>query len=162
VFLTGFEVAYQSPKENKWSLQASAAATYGTQPEAVKHIVTGGQVTGQETVKNDPLPEIPPLEGRVKFSYRFFGAKLIPVASVRLVSAQNRVSASYGEPKTPGFITAAASVSYSPWRFVSFVGGVENMFDTPYYEHLNRRMVGSTERLYEPGRVFYFTVTLRM
>ena len=161
VYLTGFEVSYQSPSAKKWGLLAQIAATYGTEPEAVKYIVSGGQVTGEETLKNDPLPEIPPLEGTVGFSYKFFRGKLIPNASVRLVSEQNRVSQSYGESKTPGFITATASVSYAPCRFASFVAGVENIFNTPYYEHLNRRIVGSTERLYEPGRVFYFTVIFK-
>ena len=161
VYLTGFEVSYQSPTAKKWGLLAMVAATYGTEPEAVKYIVSDGQVVGEETVKNDPLPEIPPLEGTVKFSYKLFRGKLIPNASVRLVSEQNRASQSYGESKTPGFITAAASVSYAPCRFASFVAGVENLFDTPYYEHLNRRIVGSTERLYEQGRVFYFTMIFK-
>ncbi len=162
VYLTGFEVSYQSPIAKKWGLLAQLAATYGTEPEAVKYIVSGGQVTCEETVKNDPLPEIPPLEGTVKFSYKFFRGKLIPSATMRMVSEQNRVSQSYGESKTPGFLTAAASVSYAPCRYASFVAGVENMFDTPYYEHLNRRIVGSTDRLYEPGRVFYFTVIFKI
>ena len=162
VYLTGFEVSYQSPIAKKWGLLAQVAATYGTEPEAVKYIISGGQVTGEETVKNDPLPEIPPLEGTVRFSYKFFRGRLIPNASVRMVSEQNRISQSYGESKTPGFITAAVSVSYAPCRFASFVAGIENVFDTPYYEHLNRRIVGSTERLYEPGRVFYFTVIFKI
>jgi len=162
VYLTGFEVSYQSPTAKKWELLANIAATYGTEPEAVEYIVSGGQVVGEETVKNDPLPEIPPLEGTVQFSYKFFNDKLVPRIQVRFVSEQNRVSQSNGEQKTPGFITAAASVSYTPCKFASLVGGVENIFDTPYYEHLNRRIVGSTERLYEPGRVFYFTFIFRI
>jgi iron complex outermembrane recepter protein len=162
VYLTGFEVSYQSPTAKKWGLLANVAATYGTEPEAVKYIVSGGQVVGEETVKNDPLPEIPPLEGSVQFSYKFFRDKLVPRIQVRLVSEQNRISQSYGEQKTPGFITAAASVSYAPCKFASLVGGVENIFDTQYYEHLNRRIVGSTERLYEPGRVFYLTFIFRI
>ncbi|MEI7500557.1 MAG: TonB-dependent receptor [Bacteroidota bacterium] len=162
VYLTGFEVSYQSPTTKKWGFLANVAATYGTEPEATKYIVSGGQVTGEETVKNDPLPEIPPLEGTVRLSYKFFRGKLIPNASVRMVSEQNRVSQSYGESKTPGFITAAVSVSYAPCKFASLVGGIENIFDTPYYEHLNRRIVGSTERLYEPGRFFYLTFIFRI
>jgi iron complex outermembrane recepter protein len=162
VYLTGFEASYQSPPAKKWGLQASIAATYGTEPEAIKYIISSGQVVGEETVKNDPLPEIPPLEGSIQFSYKFFRNMFIPKASVRLVSEQNRVSQSYGEQKTPGFITAAATVSYSPCKFASFVGGVDNIFDTPYYEHLNRRIVGSTERLFEPGRVFYFTIIFKL
>jgi len=162
VYLTGFETAYRSPSAKKWGLLVNVAATYGTEPEAVKYIVSGGQVVGEEAVKNDPLPEIPPLEGSVQFSYKFLQTKLVPRVTVRLVSEQNRVSQSYGEQETPGFITAAASVSYTPCKFASLAAGVENIFDTPYYEHLNRRIVGSTERLYEPGRVFYFTVILKI
>ena len=162
VYLTGFEITYQSPTAKKWGLLASIAATFGTEPEAVKYTLSGGQVVGQETVKNDPLPEIPPLEGSVRFSYKFFSGKLVPNATVRLVSEQNRVSQSYGEQKTPGFITAEASVSYKPCKFTSLVGGVNNIFNTPYYEHLNRRIVGSTERLFEPGRVFYFTIIFKL
>jgi len=161
VYLTGFELSCQSPSAKKWGFMLNIAATYGTEPEAVKYIVSDGQVVGEETVKNDPLPEIPPLEGSVRLSYKFFHGKLIPNASVRLVSEQNRISQSYGELKTPGFITAAASVSYAPCKYASLVAGVENIFDTPYYEHLNRRIIGSIERLYEPGRVFYFTFTFR-
>ncbi len=162
VYLTGFEVSYQSSNDRKWGLLANVAATYGTEPEAVKYIVSGGQVVGEETVKNDPLPEIPPLEGTVQFSYKFFSDRLVPRIQVRLVSEQNRISQSYGEQKTPGFITAAASISYAPFKFTSLIGGVENIFDTPYYEHLNRRIVGSTERLYEPGRFFYLTFIFRI
>jgi len=131
VYLTGFEVSYQSPVAKKWGLLMNVAATYGIQPEALRYIVSGGQVVGEETVKNDPLPEIPPLEGSVRFSYKFFRGKLIPTATVRLVSEQNRVSLSYDELKTPGFITAAASVSYAPCKYTSFAAGVENIFDTP-------------------------------
>jgi outer membrane receptor protein involved in Fe transport len=162
VYLTGFEAAYQSPVEKKWGLLVNVAATYGTEPEAVKYIISDGQVVGEETVKNDPLPEIPPLEGSVQFSYKFFHNILIPRIKVRMVSDQNRVSQSYGEPATPGFITAAASVSYSSFKFASIAAGIDNIFDTPYYEHLNRRIVGSVERLYEPGRVFYFTIILKI
>jgi len=162
VYLTGFEVSYQSPTAKKLGFLAQVAATYGTQPEAVKYLVSGGQVIGEEIVKNDPLPEIPPMEGKVKVSYKFFSGKLTPTVSVRLVSEQNRISQSYGELKTPGFITAAASVSYAPCRFAFIVAGIENIFNTPYYEHLNRRIVGSTERLYEPGRVFYFTMIVKI
>jgi iron complex outermembrane receptor protein len=160
-YLTGFEVAYQSPEIKKWIIHAGIAATYGTQPEAVKYLISGGQVVGEETVNNDPLPEIPPLEGTLAIGYKFFSNKLVPRVSLRLVSEQNRVSQSYGELATPGFITGAASLSYAPCKYAFIVAGVENVFNTPYYEHLNRRIVGSPDRLYEPGRVFYTTVSLR-
>lgn len=160
-YLTGFEFSYQSPVSRKWELQLQAAATYGTQPKATRYIINGGQVVDEETITNDPLPEIPPLEGTISFAYKFFKGKLKPKGSVRLVSEQNRISKAYGELKTPGFITAAISVNYSPWKFASINAGVENLIDSPYYEHLNRRMTGTTARLYEPGRVFFIHLQLQ-
>ena len=161
VYLTGFEFTYQSPSQFKWGVVATAGATFGTNPSAVKYLITNGQVTGEETIYNDPLPEIPPLEGAVTLSYKFLKAKLVPRFKVRLVNAQNRVSQAYEEFKTPGFITTAFSLSYNPFNFVSVTAGVENMLNNPYYEHLNRRIVGSAEKLYEPGRVYYINLMLR-
>jgi len=155
VYLTGFEFSYQSPEEKPWGVSVSAAATYGTNPEAVKYIVSGGQVTGEETLHNDPLPEIPPLEGSIQFLYKFLKSKLIPRLAIRMVSAQNRVSEAYMEKTTPGFITGAISLQYQPCNYFTLTAGVENVMNTPYYEHLNRRIVGSREDFYEPGRVFY-------
>jgi iron complex outermembrane receptor protein len=161
VYLTGFEFTYQSPSQFKWGAVATAGATFGTNPSAVKYLITNGQVTGEETIYNDPLPEIPPLEGAITLSYTFFKSKLIPRIKVRMVSEQNRVSQAYDELKTPGFVTAAFSLSYNPFNFVSVSAGVENMLNNPYYEHLNRRIVGSTEKLYEPGRVYYINLMLQ-
>lgn len=159
--LTGFEFSWFSPAEHVWGVTVNAAATYGTNPEAIRYQVSGGQVVGQESVTNDPLPEIPPLEGSVGFYWRFFKSKLVPRINVRMVSEQNRVSAAFDEQTTPGFVTASASLVYNPCRYATFTAGVENMFNNSYYEHLNRRIIGTTERLYEPGRVFYIIFTVK-
>jgi len=161
VFLTGFEFSYRSPVEKKWGIMANAAATFGTNPEAVKYLITEGQVTGEELVKNDPLPEIPPLEGTLQVYYKFFKSRLIPRLTARFVNAQNRVSEAYGEAATPGFVTAAFSIGYTPCSYFYISAGVENLFDNAYYEHLNRRIVGSNEKLLEPGRVLYVTLTVK-
>jgi len=160
-YLGGFEFRYQSPAQKKWGVTATAGATFGTNPDAIKYLVTNGQVTGEEVIKNDPLPEIPPLEGSVQVSYKFWRARLIPRIMMRAVNAQNRVSEAYQEQKTPGFVTAGASVNFLPFSWFSMTAGVENILDNPYYEHLNRRIVGSTEKLYEPGRVFYINLAFQ-
>ncbi|HPS62779.1 MAG TPA: TonB-dependent receptor, partial [Bacteroidales bacterium] len=159
--LRGFELSYRSPSSEKWDLQITAAATWGSLPEATRYLLTSGQVTGEETIKNDPLAEIPPLEGTLRAGYRFLHGNLIPTVTLRLVAAQNRVSQAYRESATPGFVTVGAGVTYSPCRFAILSVAVTNLFDSPYYEHLNRRIVGSTEKLYDPGRVFQFTITLK-
>jgi len=85
----------------------------------------------------------------------------VPRIATRFVAAQNRVSEAYGEEATPGFLTMAFALNYAPCNYFSISAGVENIFDNAYYEHLNRRMVGSNEKLFEPGRVFYVTLTAK-
>lgn len=154
VWLTGFECSYRSPPGNRWHVEADLAFTRGTIPQTSVYEVSGGVVTGKVTVKNDPIPEIPPLEGKVRFRYEAFRSRLIPSVEMRFVNRQGRVSRSYGEQPTPGFCTVSFSVNYQPWRFFQVSAGVDNLFDTPYFEHLNRRMTGTTDKLYEPGRMF--------
>lgn len=161
-YLTGFEFSWITPADYPWVVTLNVAATYGTNPKAVKYLVSGGQVVGQESVANDPLPEIPPLEGSIGFSWKFLKSRLIPRLTVRLVSDQNRVSEAFDEQTTPGFMTAALSVVYNPCRFATLTAGIENIINNSYYEHLNRRIIGSNTPLYEPGRVFYIIFTVKI
>ncbi|NQT77663.1 MAG: TonB-dependent receptor, partial [Bacteroidetes bacterium] len=158
VSLRGFEITYRSPESKKWGVGAYAACTKGVNPEVTKYIIENGQVTGKETVKNDPLPEIPPLEGTVEFFYRFFDGKFIPNVNLRMVSTQNDISQAYDEDKTPGFMLLNFNLSYEFNPYLKVTGGVSNILDKAYYEHLNRRIIGGKGNLYEPGRTFYINL----
>jgi iron complex outermembrane receptor protein len=158
VFLRGFEITYRSPSVKKWGVLAYAACTKGVNPEVTKYIIENGQVIGKETVKNDPLPEIPPLEGTVEFFYRFFDGKFIPNVNLRMVSPQNNISQAYDEDKTPGFMLLNFNLSYEFNQYLKVTGGVSNILDKAYYEHLNRRIIGGKGNLYEPGRAFYINL----
>ena len=158
VFLRGFELTYQSPESKKWGVRARAACTRGVNPEATKYIIENGEVTGKETVKNDPLPEIPPLEGAVDVFYKFFDGRLVPNINVRMVAAQNDISAAYMEEESPGFVLLNFNFAYKFNTYLKVTGGVSNILDKAYYEHLNRRIIGGKGNLYEPGRVFYMSV----
>jgi iron complex outermembrane receptor protein len=158
VYLRGFEVSYRSPLENKWGLNASLACTRGVNPEATAYIIEDGQVVGTETVKNDPLPEIPPLEGNIDIYYRFFKGKFIPALNIRMVAKQGFISEAYMESETPGFTLLNFRLSYAINNSLRLTGGVANMLDKAYYEHLNRRIIGGGGNLYEPGRLFYINV----
>jgi iron complex outermembrane recepter protein len=161
-FLYGFELRWRSPDQLKWIADLSAAYTTGINPEAVRHVVENGNVTGSELVKNDPLSEIPPFEANLKVRYKMLKERLIPELNIRMVAAQNRISAAYGEEETPGFAVAGINLFYRYNALLSLSGGVNNIFDTAYYEHLNRRIIGSTSSLYEPGRIFYVNVILNI
>ena len=124
--------------------------------------MTGNSVTGDTVLKNDALSEIPPLETTVSFFYKFLKGKLVPKISARIVADQRHTSEASYEPYTPGFALLNFSVKYNIIKYVSVSIGVNNIFDRAYYEHLNRKIIGTTGKLYEPGRVFYFNLNLKI
>jgi len=156
----GFEFLWESPLQYQLGGILTAAYTAGINPEAIKYIVENGEVVGSETVKNDPLPEIPPLEVNMRVHYFLFQNRLKPEVHLRFVADQNRISQAYDERQTPGFFTAGINASYEVNKYLSFAGGINNIFDKAYYEHLNRRIIGSKAPLYEPGRIFYLNVII--
>lgn len=158
----GFEFGYSSAEKNKLGFNASVAYTKATINKATKYIITNNQVTGEETLSNDALPEIPPLEARIGINYKLMKAKLIPSVSIRLVNEQSYVSKAFYEPETPGFCLLDLAVNYTPVKYINFSAGVNNAFDKAYYEHLNRKIVGSTDKLYEPGRVYFIKMIVNI
>lgn len=159
--LKGFEFAYQTPASLPFKVNLSAAYTHGTVEEAVAFVKNAsGQITGESTVSDDAMPEIPPLEANVSINWPLFGGQLVPRAALRLVAAQDHLSAAFEEDKTPGFQLLDLSLNYRLNPNVSVNGGVNNLFDVAYYEHLNRRMISSKGNLYEPGRIFFVNLVL--
>lgn len=157
-WLTGFEIEYKSPEEKPWLLEAQAGYTLAVNPEAEHYIIENGEITGSEIIENDPLPEIPPFEGTLRFSWKFYKGKFIPKATVRAVAAQDRISIAYDERTTPGFILAGLSLYYKFNEVLEVSAGVDNLFDVAYYEHLNRNMVGTSANFYEPGRNIFINL----
>ena len=160
-YLYGFEFSWVTPDAYRWGGSLSAAMTSGINPKAVRYIVENGQVVGSETVINDPLPEIPPFETNVRIHYFWFDRKLMPEIRLRFVAAQNHISEAYDERPTPGFFLADINAVYKANPHLSFAGGIANIFNNTYYEHLNRRIIGSKADLYEPGISFYLNVTVK-
>lgn len=150
-WLTGFEFEYNTPTTKPWLLELNAGYTYGINPLSKHYIIENGEVTGTEEVKNDPLSEIPPLEGSVRFSWKFFNNRFIPKVNLRAVAAQKNISVAYDERSTPGFVLAGISLYYKFSPALQVNAGIDNIFDKSYYEHLNRNMVGTLDNFYEPG-----------
>ncbi len=159
---TGFEMGYTSPQMYKPGGSIVAALTYGFIPTVTKYTITENQVTGATIIKNDALPEIPPFETTINVHYRFLSGKLIPKISYRLVAGQHHVSEASFEPETPGFSLLNVSLVYKVNRTIGITAGINNVFDRSYYEHLNRKIIGTTEKLYEPGRVFHIQINLEI
>jgi iron complex outermembrane receptor protein len=160
VILKGFEFGYSSPVfGNLWG-SIVGSLTYGEIPEVRKYIISGNQVTGETLMKNDALSEIPPFESSLTLNYSLLKGKLVPRLMIRAVAAQKHISEAFYEKETPGFVLANLSVNYKINRFARINAGVNNIFDKAYYEHLNRKIIGSSVNLFEPGRSFYISAYL--
>ena len=162
-FFRGFEFVYGTPGQLKWYIQWIAAYTRATIDEAVMHIINpDGQITGTETVQNDALSEIPPFETTFIVGYKFMKGKLIPKVKARYVAHQEYVSTAFYEKPTPDFFVGSLSCSYFHNEHFTLSAGIDNVFDNAYYEHLSRRVIGSTEDIYEPGINIYLNLVFKL
>lgn len=143
-FMTGFELSWAQQMGQLVSHDLSLVYTYG-----------------QNQTTDEALPEIPPLEFRYRLMGRFAKNTLKPEISFRHSFKQDRIATSYGETKTPAFSVVDAKLSWHLRSFLTATGGVQNLFDMAYYEHLVRSVrAAETRPLYSPGRSYYLTVTL--
>ncbi|WP_320112984.1 TonB-dependent receptor domain-containing protein [Draconibacterium orientale] len=116
---------------------------------------------GQNQQLDEPLPEIPPMEFHYHLMGNFAEGKVKPEIKFRHAMKQDRIATSYGETETPAFNVVDAKVSWMMSRVFNATGGVQNLFDEAYYEHLARSVRGANARpIYSPGRSFYVTLTI--
>lgn len=145
---TGFELSADYRLPSSWFINLSGSYTHA-----------------EYTDDNTPVAEIPPLESKVTIGGAMLSGKLMPEVSVRKVFEQTRIDESYRETETPGFWLADALVNARLFDGVRLTGGVRNIFDEAYYEHLNRQFnpaFESTERsLLEPGRRVFLELNVQ-
>lgn len=159
----GFEVAYATSASYKFGASLFASYTYATLNNVHQYVRNEqGEIVDDVELEKDALTEIPPFESTVTVFYKFFKGKLVPKINVRMVAAQKHVSQSAYEQEAPGFTLAGFSVNYNFNKYLAVAGGVNNIFDVAYYEHLNRNIIGSTNSLYEPGRSFYINLFFKI
>lgn len=154
VMFRGLEFVYRSPENYFLNARITAAYVRGT--------IFNPYYKLKELAGNDALSEIPPFEANASFSCKLMKEKLIPHLALRFVAPQNYVSVIADEKPTPGFVLADIGLRYIPNKILSFSGGIKNVFDKAYYEHLNRRIIGSRSNFYEPGRVWYVKMGVRL
>jgi iron complex outermembrane recepter protein len=83
-----------------------------------------------------------------------------PSLEIRAVASQKRVSEASYEAGTPGYIIPSIGLAWQPIKNIRIMAGVNNLFNKAYYDHLNRRIIGTGENFYEPGRSVF--VNLKM
>ncbi|MBU0487696.1 MAG: TonB-dependent receptor [Bacteroidetes bacterium] len=161
--LSGFEAGYEYSVGKRIVVMTEAGFTYGTQSEAVVYMKNqSNQIISEKTISNDAIPEIPPFEGTFTFKYYFLKKKFVPLISFRYAAAQENISAAYEEKTTPAFWTADFRMFWNYNTHLQFLAGVSNILDKAYYEHLNRRTIGSSAKIFEPGRVVYIKISINI
>jgi iron complex outermembrane receptor protein len=124
----------------------------------LEHHLNIAYTYGQDKVRNEPLPEIAPLDLRYILSGGYFKNKILPVITLRYVLKQDRVSTAFGESITPSFTLLDLALTYKIGQHLGLTAGVENVFDELYYEHLNRYVKNQSHPIYAPGRNLYISI----
>ena len=143
-FKTGFEAS--------WSQQL---------PAGLQHRFSVAYTWAQDLVKDQPLPEIAPLDLRYHLSGNYFKRRLSPYITFRYVVEQNRISPEFGEKTSPSFGLIDLGLSFQVHRIFGITAGVQNLLDANYYEHLTRSSRGASALpIYAPGRSFFLSFNL--
>ncbi len=124
----------------------------------LKHDFQLVYTNGTDQKLDEPLPEIPPFELNYNLEGIFANGKVLPEIQFRQAFRQDRISESFAETKSPAFNVVNLKCSWLVTRVISFGGGIQNLFDTAYYEHLSRK-TQDKRPVYSPGRSFYVTLT---
>lgn len=143
-FKTGFEAGWNQ----KW-------------PAGLEHQFSIAYTYGEDLEREDPLPEIAPLDLRFHLVGDYFSHRFKPYFTFRYVMEQSRISGEFGETVSPSFALVDLGLSFQFTKSISMAGGIQNLFNTLYYEHLSRsvRDAASTP-IYAPGRCFFLSFTL--
>ena len=115
---------------------------------------TAAYVHGTNTDDDEPLPQIPPLEGTVGLDYH--RAAWEAGFDVRMVDEQDRVDLESGQDaqETPGYAVVNLHTEVRLPARVRLRVGVDNLLDKTYAEHINRKdsTTGEAILVNEPGR----------
>jgi len=116
---------------------------------------------GQNRSDNRPLAQIPPLQGKISVSYGQDAWR----AGGRLnwATGQDRIDPSRDPGKTPGYATVDLFGSYDLAENVVLTGGINNLLDKTYANHLSRTNVfdSSVAQVNEPGRTAYLRLEVK-
>lgn len=159
-YFYGAELAFNAEIKNLGFVLTSGY-TYAYLESATHLLLTNGQVTGKEIILNDPIPEIPPISVFSSFYYKIPKFNLLPTIEFRYIHKQDVISVANNELASPEVFLANFLIKYN-YKFLTLSAGVENIFNVNYYDHLNRRLVGSNQNILEPGRNFVVNLNIKL
>lgn len=137
--------------------------------KAWKADATLAWVRGDNDTDGRPLAQQPPLEARLSLARE--DAAWSAGALLRAVARQDRVDPGKGNiagqdlGPTAGFAVVSLNAGWRVSKSATLAGGIDNVFDRAYAEHLSRAgaMIPGflqTTRVNEPGRTFWLRLQL--
>jgi len=126
------------------SLTASATASY---------------LWGKNLETNQPALGVAPLRGDLGLRWEPPEGRFYLESTVSAAAEQNRVAMVLGETPTDGYVTLDLKGGLEVGRGVSLEGGVTNVTDVNYVNHLNAKDPYFGTPIPEPGRVFFVGAT---
>lgn len=151
----GGEIDASHALTDAWTVDASLAFTWG-----------------RNTSDGKPLPQMPPVEG--KLGIRYDDGEFLGGIVARMVAAQNRTDVGWGNiigtdlGDTGGFATFSVNAGWRPKEGVVLTAGIDNILDKTYAEAVSRGSTATlvsdgytqTTRVNEPGRTLWVKGTV--
>jgi iron complex outermembrane recepter protein len=136
--LTGFEIEVDMKVSDRWRTGGAAS-----------------RVIGQHSALNEPLPIIPPLKGHGYL--RMESQRVSLEGRVRWAAAQDRIaSVNSLETRTPGHVLFDLHMSARITDHVRLRGGLENIGNRHYVDHLSvNELPGTGRNIYVSLRLAY-------
>ncbi|MEX2466091.1 MAG: TonB-dependent receptor [Gemmatimonadota bacterium] len=116
---------------------------------------------GEDVTLDEPALGVSPWRGDLGLRWEPRAEGRFIEVTGRVVSAQERISTTRGEQTTPGYETFDVQGGVPLVRGIVLRGGVNNVFDRAYANHLNSRSPFTGRAVAEPGRVFFARMSVR-
>ena len=120
----------------------------------------GSYLWGQNETTDQPALGVSPLRGDLGLRYEPPEGRFFVEGALRAVAEQDRVATVLGETPTDGYVTLDLKGGMDIGYGVSLEGGISNLTDTDYVNHLNAKNPYTQQPIPELGRVFFVDLTL--
>ena len=113
---------------------------------------------GQDNLLNEPVIGVAPMRGSLGLRFEEALGRFYLEGVINGVSEQTRVSTSRGELPTDGYWTGDIRAGFGLANGVTLRGGILNVWDQQYHNHLNAKNPFTGVPVPEPGRVIFIDV----
>ena len=117
--------------------------------------VSGSYLWGKNLETDQPALGVAPLSGDIGVRYEPPQGRFYIEGTLGGVTEQDRVASILGETPTEGYVTLDLRGGLAVGRGISVEGGVTNLTDADYVNHLNAKNPYSGTPIPETGRIFF-------